>query len=228
MSYNFLSLVNDVAVRLNEVPLTTSNFTSSAGIYTDMKAAVNSSLNRVNREEFEWPFNHTKQTQILVPDQIEYAFPTNMKSAALDTFRLKGDTTFNNRSAKLQVLDYEDYLSRWPEMEFNPTDFANTPHSVYRGRNLKWGVVPPPDQAYSVIYEWYANPVDLVLDTDIPTVPEQFRWVILEGALYHAYLFRGGEFEANNSNQLFQQGVKDMRKIYINRTEYVRSTTIRS
>ncbi len=75
-------------------------------------------------------------------------------------------------------------------------------------------------------YEYYRLPVDLVNWNDVPTIPEQFRWVILEGAMYHAYMFRGGIEEASVSNQLFQDGIKDMRKIYINRYEYARSTVI--
>ena len=79
-----------------------------------------------------------------------------------------------------------------------------------------------------MLYEYYRLPVDLTNWDDVPTVPEQFRWVILEGAMYHAYMFRGGIEEASVSNQLFQAGLKDMRKIYINRSEYARSTVIRS
>lgn len=228
MSYDFLGLVNDVAARLNEVPLTSLNFANSIGVYTDIKASVNGALNRINREEFEWPFNHVKQTELLVPNQIEYPFETDLKSLALDTFRLKGEDALNVRSARLKVLDYEEYLDKYPDMEFNPSDYGDTPEWVYRGRNLFFGIVPPPDQAYSVVYEYYRNPLDLELFSDTPTIPEQFRWVILEGALYHSYLFRGGEFEATASNQLFQKGIADMRKIYINRTEYARSTVINS
>ena len=228
MSYNFLGLVNDVAARLNEVQLTSSNFANSVGVYTDIKASVNGALNRINREEFEWPFNHVKRTELLVPNQIEYPFEADLKSLALDTFRLKGEEVLNVRSRRLKVLDYEEYLDKYPDMEFNPEDYADTPKQVYRGRNLFFGIVPPPDQAYSVVYEYYRNPMNLELFSDVPTIPEQFRWVILEGALYHSYLFRGGEFEATASNNLFQRGIADMRKIYINRTEYARSTVINS
>ena len=228
MAYTYLELVNDVNKRLNEVPLTSSNFASATGYYADVKGYVNAALNRINREEFEWPFNHTTYTQVLVPDQSKYAYQADAKTIAFDTFRVKGDDTLNVTSRRLRVMDYEEYLNNYSDYEFNPADYHDAPQFIIRNRNLSFTVAPPPDQAYEVLYEYYRLPVDLVDWDDVPTVPEQFRWVILEGAMYHAYMFRGGIEEAAISNQLFQSGIKDMRKLYINRYEYTRSTVIRS
>jgi len=228
LTYNYLELVNDVHKRLNEVPLTSGNFASAAGVSADIKGYVNSSLNRINREEFEWPFNHVTNTVTLVVDQSKYSYPTDAKSVAFDTFRLKGDELLGSTSKRLSLLDYEELLQKYPDYEFNPTDHQNMPSSITRNRDLSYTVSPPPDAAYDIVYEYYRLPLDMTNWDDVPSVPEQFRWTILEGALYHAYMFRGGVEEASISNSLFQSGVKDMRKIYINRTEYVRSTIIRS
>lgn len=226
--YNYLELVNDVNKRLNEVPLTSSNFASATGYYSDVKGYVNSALNRINREEFEWPFNHATQTQQTVVDQSKYAYPLDAKSVAFDTFRLKGDQTLNVTSKRLRIMDYEEYLNNYADYEFNPSDYHDSPQYIIRNRDLSFTIAPPPDQVYDILYEYYRLPVDLENWDDVPTVPEQFRWVILEGAMYHAYMFRGGIEEAAVSNQLFQAGIKDMRKIYINRHEYARSTVVRS
>ncbi len=226
MAFNYLELVNDVNRRLNEVPLTSSTFASAGGYYADAKGYINASINRINREEFEWPFNHVTQTQTLVVDQSKYAYPSDAKSVAFETFRLKGDDTLNVDSRRLRIMDYEEYINLYPDYEFNPTDYQDSPRMVVRNRDLSYTIVPPPDQTYQVRYEYYRLPVDLVNWNDVPTIPEQFRWVILEGAMYHAYMFRGGIEEASVSNQLFQDGIKDMRKIYINRYEYARSTVI--
>lgn len=225
---NFLSLVNDVNQRLNEVPLTSANFSGATGYYADVKSYVNSAINRINREEFEWPFNHVTKTQTLVVDQIKYPFESDAKSVAFDTFRLKGDETLNVTSRPLKTIDYEEVLQKYTDYEFNPSDYADKPQMVFRSRNASFGIIPPADQTYDVVYEYYKLPTDLVNWDDVPTVPENFKWIVLEGAMYYAYLFRGGIEEATVSNQLFQSGIKDMRKIYINRTEYARSTVIRS
>jgi len=228
MALTFLSLVNDVNLRLNEVPLTSSNFAGASGVYADNKGHINNAINRINREEFEWPFNHTTKTQTLVVDQSKYPYEVDAKSVAFDTFRLKGDLSLNSTSRSLSPVDYEEVLQRFPDYEFNPTDYASSPTNVYRRRDMSFGILPPPDQTYDVVYEYYKLPVDMVDWDAVPTIPEQFRWVIIEGAMYHAYMFRGGIEEAAASNELFKQGLKDMRKIFINRSEYARSTVIRS
>lgn len=228
MAYNYLELVNDVNKRLNEVPLTSSNFAGASGYYADVKGYINSALNRINREEFEWPFNHVKYTETLVVDQSKYPYQANAKSIAFDTFRVKGDDVLNIDTRKLKILDYEEYLADYADYEFNPTDYADKPMYVIRNRDLSYTIAPPPDQAYEVVYEYYKLPVNLENWDDVPTIPEPFRWVILEGAMYHAYMFRGAVDEAALSDKLFTAGIADMRKIYINRTEYARSTVIRS
>lgn len=228
MAYDFLTLVNEINRRVNEVPLTEAAFNSATGYYADIKGYVNSALNRINREEFEWPFNHTTVTQLLTVNQSKYAYPVDAKSVAFDTFRLKGDSVLNVESRKLRILDYEEYRATYADQEFNPSDHANDPRYIVRSRDLSFYVSPPPDQAYSVLYEYYKFPEDLVEWYEVPTIPAQFKWVITEGAMYHAYMFRGGLEEATISNELFKTGLKDMRKIYINRTEYARSTVIRS
>jgi len=228
MALTFLSLVNDVNLRLNEVPLTSSNFDSASGVYADNKGHINNAINRINREEFEWPFNHTTKTQTLVVNQSKYPYEVDAKSVSFDTFRLKGNVAYNNVSGQLGTVDYEEVLHRYPDYEFHPEDYASSPTHVYRNRDLSFGILPPPDQTYDILYEYYKLPVDMTNWDDVPSIPEQFRWVIIEGAMYHAYLFRGGLEEAAAANDLFKQGIKDMRKIYINRTEYARSTVIRS
>ncbi len=229
MAYNYLGLVNDVCDKFNEVRLTDLTFpTSNSGYYADVKNAVNQAIHRINFEKFEWPFNHVKTTLPLVVNQVEYDYPVTAKHVAFDTFRIKGEDTYNNETTPLEVLDYEEWLKTYGDAEFNPEDYASIPKYVYRGRNLKFGLHPPPDQTYNLVYEYYNLPTDLVLWSDVPSVPEPFRHVIYEGALYHAYLFRGDTEAAALSLQSFEDLIKAMRTIYINRTEYVRTHVVRS
>lgn len=224
--YNFLELTNNVARRLNEVPLTSTNFSDASGFHADIKSYVNQALTRINIEEYEWPFNHTTVTLTLTPDQVKYPYPTDAKSIAFDTFILKGDDTLNVESAKLGVLDYEQHLKDFIDMELTPADYATHPRWVFRARDLTFGIIPAPDAAYDLRYEYYKLPTELVSWDDVPTVPEHFKWVIQEGAMYHAYMFRGDENLAALSNALFMDGLKDMRKLFINRYEYARSSMI--
>jgi hypothetical protein len=74
-----------------------------------------------------------------------------------------------------------------------------------------------------LVYEYYATSVELQNATDVPSIPEIYRHVIIEGAMYHAYMFRSNEQAATIAKDKFEKGIKNMRTILMNRYEYVRS-----
>ena len=45
MAYDYLGLTNEVIARMNEVPLTSSNFTAARGFQIQCQNAVNDSIN---------------------------------------------------------------------------------------------------------------------------------------------------------------------------------------
>jgi hypothetical protein len=123
--------------------------------------------------------------------------------------------------------DYEDYLAENGDMEYRPTIHHALPEVVSRTPELKFCIVPPPDRAYTLVYEYHALPTPLVLWDDAPAVPEFFRNVIQDGAFAQAFRFRGDKEMADDYEMRFKEGIDDMRTIYVNRTEYVNSTTRR-
>ena len=60
-----LTLTNKVLARLNEVQLTSSNFTNARGIQVQAQNAVNESVRYINQREFNYPFNHSTETETL-------------------------------------------------------------------------------------------------------------------------------------------------------------------
>lgn len=227
MAYNFLGLVNDVNRRLNEVELNSSNFSGAIGFYSQAKEAVNSSIRLINQQEFEWPFNHNTQEQTLTAGTTRYSFPADTKTIDFDSFRIKQDDTLGNDTQKLHLINYEEYLNRFVDQEYETsTGIREIPKYVFRAPNQEWGVTPSPDKAYVVVYEYYSIPSELSAYTDAPTAPEQFRHIIVDGAMYYAYMFRGDLNSAQLSLQKFNDGLKNMRTIYINRHDYVRSTML--
>lgn len=228
MSYNFIELVNDVNRRVNEVPLTSLNFSSATGFYGTAKDSVNAAIRFLNQSTYEWPFNHVEQQTTLTPGTIRYAYPADVKTVDFDSFRIKRNPTFNNQTSRLQQITYEEYLDRHVDDEYNTSDTSirSLPRYVFRTPDQNFGVHPAPNNAYELVYEYYRLPVDLVNATDVPSVPEQFRYVLVDGAMYYVYLFRGNTQDATLQLQKFQEGIKDMRSIYINRYEYVRDTRV--
>ena len=227
-TYNFLGLTNDVNRKLNEVELTSNTFEGAIGYYSQVKDAVNASLRYINHTEFEWPFNHVETEDVLTPGQVRYGFPTDSKTADMDSFRIKRNSSFNNETRKLKIISYEEYLSKYVDDEYNTSNegIRTIPQYIFRTPSYEYGVIPAPDKEYELVYEYYRLPVDLQNFDDVPTIPEHFRHIVVDGALYYAYQFRGDLETATLSLQKFQQGIKDMRTLYINRYDYVRSTVV--
>jgi len=227
MAYDFIGLVNDVNRRLNEVELTTVNFPTAQGYYNLTKDAVNASIRHIHQEEFEWPWNHAEEEEVLTPGEVRYSMPYDVKTVNMNTFRIKGDTALNVSTRKLKVLTYEEYLDKYADAEYNSsTDNRSIPNFVVRAPSQELIFYPSPNKAYEVVYEYYRSGVDMVLGTDVPVIPEAYRHVIVDGAMYYAYVFRGDLQAAQLSQNKFVDGIKYMRSIHINRTEYLRDTRV--
>jgi hypothetical protein len=226
MAYDYLGLVNDVNRRLNEVELTTTNFGTATGEYSMIKDAVNASIRYINQHEYEWPFNHVTADETMTAGVVRYAFPADAKTVDFDSFRIKRNATLGNDTKRLGILSYEEYLSKHVDIEYNTSANRAMPDFVFRTPNQEFGFVKNPDKAYEYAYEYYRLPVDLINTTDVPTVPEQFRYIIVNGAMHFAYMFRGETQESQVTQQRFMEEIKSMRSLYVNRYDYLRSTAI--
>jgi hypothetical protein len=228
MAYDYLGLVNDICFRVNETPLTESNFVPAAGFYLTAKEAVNSAIRFINQHEFEWPFNHVLADETLSSGVIRYQYPLDAKTVDFESFRIKRDDTFGNTTSPLRKIDYEEYLEKGIDDEYNTSDTSirQLPNCVFQTPDLGFGVYPAPDNDYGLVYEYYALPVDLILATDIPTIPAGFRHIIVDGAMYYTYFFRGDIETADRVWQRFEDGIKNMRTLYINRYDKIRDTRI--
>jgi len=227
MAYDYIGLVNDVNRRLNEVELTSANFATATGEYSMIKDAVNSSIRYINQHEYEWPFNHVTEEDTLTAGIVRYAFPADAKTIDFDSFRIKRNDTLGNDTKKLKILSYEEYLENYVDSEYNTSTTARAmPDYVFRSPSSEYGFVRCPDKAYDIVYEYYRLPVDLINSTDVPSIPEQFRYIIVDGAMHYAYLFRGETQEAQVAQVKYLDEIKSMRSLYVNRYDYIRSTAI--
>ena len=227
MAYDYLDLVNEINRRLNEVELTSANFLTTTGFYQTAKDAVNSAIRHINHEEFSWPWNHREEEEVMSVGIMRYGYPEDAKLINMDSFRIKKNTTLNVETKKLKAMDYQEYLDNYIDHEYDTnTSIRTVPRNVIRTPSQEFVFYPCPDKAYEVIYEYYQNPVILQRDSDVPTVPQEFRHVIVDGAMFYAYQFRGDNQSAQISQQKFKDGIKYMRSLYINRYDYLRSSMI--
>ena len=227
MAYNFLGLVNDINRRLNEVELTSSNFANAKGFYSTAKDAVNSAIRHINHEEFYWPWNHVEEEDTLTAGTTRYGYPYDAKTIDMDSFRIKRDDSLSIGTVKLKNLNYKEYLDKYVDYEYNSSaSMQKVPSFVVRAPSQEFLLVPTPDKAYELVYEYYRNPVELELFDDVPSVPVEFKHIIVDGAMFYAYQFRSDTQAAQISQAKFETGIKYMRSLYINHYDYVRSTMI--
>ena len=110
---NYLQLTNAVLAELNEVQLTSSNFTSSSGIQTTTKDIINKALRDVYSSELEWPWLHSDKTQATFAGQKEYTLPTDYRSVDFESFYLVPTELVTNTT-------FDSDISNWTTVSGSP------------------------------------------------------------------------------------------------------------
>ena len=297
MALTFLSLTNSVITRMNEVELTSSTFTNARGVQVQCKNAVNEAIRYINQREFGYSFNHSTNTETLVPGKVRYALPTSTKSVDYNTARIKRSTTLNASGTNLTTLNYNEYIQNEyanQEDEITSTtlngshsasvetltltsttgfdtsgtiylggeqvtytaisgndltgctrgansttaaihadgvfvaqfESGGVPRNIVRTPDNNYLLYPFPDKEYTLTFDFYTFPSDLSLHGDTTTVPDRFAPVIIDGASAFTYQYRGEMQQYQLNFARFEQGIKNMQSLLINKYEYVRSTVV--
>jgi len=297
MALTFLTLTNSVITRMNEVELTSTTFTSSRGIQTQCKNAVNESIRYINQREFGYSFNHSTNTSTLVAGQTRYTIPTDAKSIDYSTSRIKKDTDLNSSGNGLSTLNYNEYIQNdFADQEDDVTattlngshsdsvatltlasttglsstgtvhigseqvtytgilgnditgctrgansttaaahssgvavtqfDSGGVPRNIVRTPDNNYLLYPYPDKAYTLIFDYFTFPSDLSAHGDTTSIPDRFAPVIVDGATAYVYQYRGEMQQYQLNFERFEQGIKNMQSLLINKYEYVRSTVV--
>jgi len=296
MAESYLTLTNKVLARLNEVQLTSSNFSNARGIQVQAQNAVNESVRYINQKEFQYPFNHSTKTETLVPGTVRYTIPTTAKTIDYNTFRLVKDSDLGSSGGRLYVLNYNQYINSYITQEDEITtttldgaltDSATTitvasttgfdssgtifieneqitytgtssttftgatrgannttaaahdsatqvaqfeqggvPQYVSRTPDNNFLLYPFPTKAFTLKYDFFSFPTDMSAHGDTTTVPDRFAAVIVDGATAFVYQYRGETNQYQLNFARFEQGIKNMQTLLVNRFEYVRSTFI--
>jgi hypothetical protein len=296
MAENYLTLTNKVIARLNEVALTSSNFSNARGIQVQCQNAVNEAIRYINQKEFQYPFNHVTDTEVLTAGVVRYSVPSTSKTVDYNTFRIIKNSTLGIAGGNLKILNYNDYVNHFitQEDEINSTttsvshtdsdttitvvsttgfdsagnlfigneeitytgttsttftgctrgagnttassidsgttvtqfDGGGVPEFVIRTPDNNYLLYPFPKKAYTIKYDYFSFPNDLSAFDDTTTIPDRFAAVIIDGATSFVYQYRGETQQYQLNFDRFEQGIKNMQTLLINRFDYVRSTYI--
>ena len=230
MATTYITLVNDVLRRLNEVSLDIAGdgFDSVRNVQALAKDAVNNSIRLILQDGQEWPFLKTTYTQTLTIGTGTYSFPSDMGSVDWDTFFLKKTSGLSASPKHLKVINYNDYVQNYRvgDEEGDQVSGIGAPVVVYQTQENKFGVTPLPNAAYEVEYVYFTYPSDLQAYNDTTIIPDRFKHVIIDGAIMYIMRFRSNEQSAAIHQQNFQSGIKAMRRLLLDDNLYVRSTVI--
>ena len=296
MAETYLTLTNRVLTRLNEVELTSSTFSSSRGIQTQTKTAINEAVRYINQREFNYPFNHATDSETLVAGTFKYSIPATAKLADYDTFRVVKDSDLGVSGGKLNSINYKEYIEHHitNEDEITTTtlngshsssvetltltsttgfdaagsayigseiisytaisgndltgvtrgtqsttaaihasgvqvaQFSNgsAPTHVIRTLDNNYILFPCPNKAYTIKYDYFTFPTDMSAHGDTTTIPDRFAAIIVDGATAFIYQYRGETQQYAINFTRFEQGIKSMQTLLVNKFDYLRSTYI--
>jgi len=101
-----------------------------------------------------------------------------------------------------------------------------TPIYVVRTLDNNYLLYPFPEKAYTIKFDYFTFPTDMTAHGDTTTIPDRFSPVIIDGATAFVYQYRGEAQQYGINFARFEQGIKNMQTLLINKFEYVRSTYI--
>jgi hypothetical protein len=225
----YITLVNDLLRRLNEVTLATSGdgFSTAKNVQAIAKDAINNSIREILQDGHQFPFLKTTTTQTLTAGTGTYDLPTDMASVDWDTFYLQALSSAGNTARSLPTIPFEEYVRVHKAIEENSGTGARTsPDLVYETSEEKFGVTPLPDAAYVVEYVYYKFPDDLSAYDDTMIIPDRFKYIIIDGAMVYMMRFRSNEQSAQIHQAKFNEGIKSMRRLLLDDPLFVRSSMI--
>jgi len=297
MALTYLELTNDVLTRMNEVVLTSADFTSARGVQVQSKNAINEAIRHINQKEFAYPFNHSTNTSTLVPGVVRYTIPTGTKYIDYNTARIKKNTDLSASGVNLKRLNYNEYISKefaTQEDEIESTtlngthtdsvttltlvsttgfaasgsvyiaselisytaisgntltgctrgaegttaaayasgvvvtqfDNGGVPQYIVRTLDNNYLLYPYPDKEYTLLYDFFTFPDDLTAHGDTTSIPNRFKPVITDGAAAFLYQYRGEMQQYQINFDRFEDGIKNIQSLLVNKFDYIRSTVI--
>lgn len=225
----FMTLVNLVLGRTNEVLLTNGTFSSATGPQLNLQNAVNAAVLDICRREQQWPFIYAQQTLTTVIGQQEYTPSAQIRSIKWNTFGIVRNDAANPAivASNLAEMDYNLWATRRRSSDQQlATSQYNTPTNVIKGDDGNIILSPPPKQVMTITYDAWATPLSMVNYNDTCVVPDDYNYIIGDGAMYYGYDFRGDEAAKMDTKMKFDSGIKEMQRQLIKPVDSFKSTQV--
>ena len=233
----YLNLSNELLREMNEVELTSGNFSSATGIQQHVKDAINRAYLDIVNEEPQWPFlavglsgdtdplygNVAVET---VAGTRWYLLRPSSSSLATDygyvdwdnfyatTVGVSGATApFEARNLRFTTIEeWKDYFRISENLDDADTQNYGVPRRVIKSPdNRKFGLSPIPDKVYKIYFYAYVLPTELSAFGDETVFPNIYNPVLLNRARYYIYQFKENPQFSAFSLEDYKKGLKLMK-----------------
>jgi hypothetical protein len=242
MATTYLTLSNEVLREINEVQLTSSNFSAAVGIQAFVKEAINRSLNDIANQEPQLPFFaaaasggtdpfYGNVTVATVAGTRWYVLKSGSSSITTDyssidwddfyitTISVSGESSpYVSRSLKFITLtDWRRYLRDSENADDADTQVYGEPKYVVRSPDhRKFGLSPIPDKVYNIHFYAYTIPTALSAHGDTIVLPDQYSPIIMSRTRYYVHQFKDNLQQAAFAMEDYKKGMKYMKSNLIN------------
>ena len=238
MATTFLQLTNELLRELNEVVLTSSNFSTAIGIQQHAKDCINRSYLDIVNEEPQWPFLATGESGATDPFYGNVVVETTagtrwyeLKESSSDITTDYGSIDWDNFYLTTIGVSGESapYVSKnlrfmttekWKDFRRNMENADDADQAVGGEPNLvirspdsrKFGLSPIPDKTYRVYFFAYDLPTQLSAYDDTIVFPDIYKTVVLAKARYYTHQFKDNPQMAAFALEDYKKGLKSMRE----------------
>lgn len=237
MATNYLQLTNELLREMNEVPLTTSNFSSAIGVQAHAKDCINRAYLDIVLEEPQWPFLSVGDSGTTDPmygnTYVETVANTRwyeLKPASSSILDDYGSIDWDNfylttvgvtgeaapyTAKNLRFTTIEEWKDYYRASEnADDADAANggEPKRVIRSPDGRmFGLSPIPDKVYRVWFYAYNQPTQLSAYSDEIIFPDMYKPVLLARARYFVHQFKEAIQAAALANEEYRRGLRLMK-----------------
>ena len=242
MATTYLEITNEVLRELNEVILTSANFSSAIGIQSFVKDSINTSIFDIANEEPQLPFFsvgvsgstdpfYGNVTVATVAGQRWYLLKSGSSSITTDyssldwddfyitTINVSGETApFVSKGLKfLTLTDWRRYYRDGENADDADSQNYGEPRYVYRSPDhRKFGLGPIPDKVYNVHFYAFEKPTALSAFDDTIALPDQYKNVITAKTRYYVHQFKNNLQQAAFALDDYKKAMRQMKSNLIN------------
>ena len=237
MATTYIDITNEVLRELNEVPLTTSTFTSATGIQQFVKDSINKAIFDIANEEPQLPFFSAGVSgatdpfygNVTVPSVAGkrwYLLKSDSSSITTDyasvdwddfyatTINVAGETApYVSKGLKfLNLADWKRYYrDSENEDDANSQNYGEPQFVIKSPDSRKFGLSPIPDKVYNIHFYAFTKPTELSAHGDTIALPDQYANVITARARYYVWQFKENAQLAALALEEYKRGLKLMR-----------------